>query len=598
MSSAGVNELLEAAVATGVECDLRDVPDAEVRAEVVRDLLLTGSGARGLRLRGARLTGRLDLEGRRIGELRLLDCELVEQPWLRGASLPLVDLRRCLLPAGLSLTETTIERVLLLDHVRAGRWIALDGARLGGACSLRNARLTCPDGPALVADRVRVDGELRLDDLVAQGTGPQGVLSLVGARIDGRLSGRRLVATNPAGPAIVADNLQVTDTIDLSKGSRITGTGERGAMRIVGARASSLSLGGAELTNPAGWALAAHYLGLVGTLYLDRMVATGGLRMSGSRIGGQVDLTGSTVDGGAGSALAGTRLQVSQAVVLDDAVLHSTGERATVDLRSARVAGDVELRRTRLSHPGGIALRLNTAVVEGRVILDQVAVQQGGVDLRDSTIGTLHDDPATMLPAQDGWVELGGLTYRGVPGRLGVTAGERIAWLARMPQYEAQPYRQLAAAYQAAGHPDDARRVLVAQQRHLRRSGALTGWSVLRHRLSGVLLQYGYQPFRAVGLLALTLLAAAVLFLGLAGGTTAGGGAVAAAGPCPAVDRVGLAIDTAVPLATTGAAERCALATGTASGRTLAIAGWALTLLGWASATLVVAGYTGLVRRS
>ena len=28
-------------------------------------------------------------------------------------------------------------------------------------------------------------------------------------------------------------HLQVTDTIDLSKGSRITGTGERGALRIV-----------------------------------------------------------------------------------------------------------------------------------------------------------------------------------------------------------------------------------------------------------------------------------------------------------------------------------------------------------------------------
>ena len=89
---------------------------------------------------------------------------------------------------------------------------------------------------------------------------------------------------------------------------------------------------------------------------------------------------------------------------------------------------------------------------------------------------------------------------------------ERLRWLARMPAYAAQPYRQLAAAYQAAGHPDDARRVLVAQQEHLRRSGALTGWSRLRHRLFGLTLQYGYQPLRAVALLSATLLAAVVIF--------------------------------------------------------------------------------------
>jgi hypothetical protein len=64
-----------------------------------------------------------------------------------------------------------------------------------------------------------------------------------------------------------------------------------------------------------------------------------------------------------------------------------------------------------------------------------------------------------------------------------------------------------------------------------------------------------------------------------------------------AVDRIGLAVDTSIPLVSTGAADRCQLATGTASGQGLAAAGWLLTLLGWASATLVVAGYSGWVRR-
>ena len=89
------------------------------------------------------------------------------------------------------------------------------------------------------------------------------------------------------------------------------------------------------------------------------------------------------------------------------------------------------------------------------------------------------------------------------------------------------------------------------------------------------------------------MLAVAVgLFLGLSAGTSTPAGT-----GCPAVDRIGLAVDAAIPLVSTGAADRCQLATGTASGQALAAAGWLFTLLGWATATLVVAGYSGWVRR-
>jgi hypothetical protein len=222
------------------------------------------------------------------------------------------------------------------------------------------------------------------------------------------------------------------------------------------------------------------------------------------------------------------------------------------------------------------------------VNISETVIEQGGIDLRDSTVGALYDDPARM----PGRVEVNGLVYRGMPGHPGVTVDERLGWLSRMRAYAAQPYRQLAAAYQGAGHEDEARRVLVAQQEHLHRSGTLAGWGRLRHRMFGLTLQYGYQPARAVALLLAVLGVAIGLFLGLGGGTRTAAGAT-----CPAVDRVGLAVDAAIPLVSTGASQRCQLATDTASGQGLASAGWVLTLLGWASATLVVAGYSGWVRR-
>jgi len=52
-----------------------------------------------------------------------------------------------------------------------------------------------------------------------------------------------------------------------------------------------------------------------------------------------------------------------------------------------------------------------------------------------------------------------------------------------------------------------------------------------------------------------------------------------------------------VPLVSTGTGQRCGLATSTGPGQVLAVSSWLLTLAGWASATLVVAGYSGLVRR-
>ena len=584
--------LVETAVA-GQTLDLRAAPERELRAGLVRDVLLGGHGpvdARGLQVRGAALVGPLDLDGLQTRvRLRLRECTLPGLV-LRGATLPLLDLGGCTV-GGLLADDAAVDgSVLLWRGFSCQGLVSFVGARIGGKLDLSGAVLAGGSGAAMVADRITLGGDLLLDDAVGTGAAAAGTVQLTGARIAGRLSGRRLRLTNPSGPGLAAASLHVTDMVDLSRGIEVHGRGPDGAVRLVGARVGSLSLGQARLENPDGWAVSAHYLEVGGTLYLDHVTATGGIRVSGGRLLGGLSLEGATVDGAGRGALDATRLEVGQAVRLDGATLRTSGDAAAVDLRSARIAGDLELRHTTVANPGGIALRLNTATVEGRAILSTLAVDGGGLDLRDSAVGALYDDPVGMLRRDDGFVQLSGLTYRGVPGHPGVSVRDRLAWLDRMPSYAAQPYRQLASAYQGAGHEDEARRVLVAQQQHLHRS--LAGWTRLRHRLFGLSLQYGYQPARAVALLAAVLAVAVGLFLGLPAGTSTPPG-----GECPAVDRIGLAVDSAIPLVSTGATDRCQLATGTASGQALAAAGWLFTLLGWATATLVVAGYTGWVRR-
>ncbi|HVH21289.1 MAG TPA: hypothetical protein VNA11_02430, partial [Pseudonocardia sp.] len=87
-----LEEELASAYGTGQPLDVTGRPDREVRAGVVRDLLAEG---RGLRLTGAVVAGALDLEGMRLGgALRLVECEFTGPLTLRGADVPLLDLRR------------------------------------------------------------------------------------------------------------------------------------------------------------------------------------------------------------------------------------------------------------------------------------------------------------------------------------------------------------------------------------------------------------------------------------------------------------------------------------------------------------------------
>ena len=442
--------LVETAVA-GQTLDLRAAPERELRAGLVRDVLLGEHGpvdARGLQVRGAALVGPLDLDGLQTRvRLRLRECTLPGLV-LRGATLPLLDLGGCTV-GGLLADDAAVDgSVLLWRGFSCQGLVSFVGARIGGKLDLSGAVLAGGSGAAMVADRITLGGDLLLDDAVGTGAAAAGTVQLTGARIAGRLSGRRLRLTNPSGPGLAAASLHVTDMVDLSRGIEVHGRGPDGAVRLVGARVGSLSLGRARLENPDGWAVSAHYLEVGGTLYLDHVTATGGIRVSGGRLLGGLSLEGATVDGAGRGALDATRLEVGQAVRLDGATLRTSGDAAAVDLRSARIAGDLELRHTTVANPGGIALRLNTATVEGRAILSTLAVDGGGLDLRDSAVGALYDDPVGMLRRDDGFVQLSGLTYRGVPGHPGVSVRDRLAWLDRMPSYAAQPYRQLAAAYQ------------------------------------------------------------------------------------------------------------------------------------------------------
>jgi hypothetical protein len=69
-------------------------------------------------------------------------------------------------------------------------------------------------------------------------------------------------------------------------------------------------------------------------------------------------------------------------------------------------------------------------------------------------------------------------------------------------------------------------------------------------------------------------------------------------GPCSLIEQIGVGIDRGLPLGTAGIRGRCDFETTTGRGQAVTAATWGLQVLVWALATLVVAGYSGLIRKA
>ena len=67
--------------------------------------------------------------------------------------------------------------------------------------------------------------------------------------------------------------------------------------------------------------------------------------------------------------------------------------------------------------------------------------------------------------------------------------------------------------------------------------------------------------------------------------------------PCTVIEQIGLATDLAIPLIKTNGQQRCEFNPATPGSDWFIAAGWLAQFLGWAFATLFVAGFTGLVRK-
>jgi hypothetical protein len=294
------------------------------RASVIRDILrgrLTAdSDPHGLRLRGAKITGRLDLANLTTDvSVQLRDCLLEEGVLARDARLATFSLNGCQLehPAEppLAADRLTCSVLALSDaritgHTNAGA-VTLPGAHIGGSLDCDGATLRNDSGPALLAYGLEVSQGMFLSGgFTATGTGENGAVTLAGARIGGSLDCDGAVLRNDSGPALNAPNLEVDQGVFLHCGFTATGAGEHGAIRMAGARiGGSLDCDGAVLRNDSGPALLADSLQVGQTMSLrEGFTATGAgapgaVRLTSGHIGGSLLCDGAVLRNDSGPAL-------------------------------------------------------------------------------------------------------------------------------------------------------------------------------------------------------------------------------------------------------------------------------------------------------
>jgi hypothetical protein len=616
---AAVGEPVDLDSGVGVPDDVRAwEPSRTIRASVLRHLLIEEEWpvhSQGIALSRIRVSGDLRLSFATIRSPVILDRCYMDAVILSGATASLISLTDCRLGS-------------LTGALLTVQGVNLSCSTFGGPVSLRDAKvgyLTCEEitlsgrdtnGNSLVADQLRVAGSASFSKSISDGA-----VRLPGAVIGGQLicSGFELKGCDVDSNALFADRIKIQGGAYLDQGFSAAG-----AVRLHGADVAVLNCNGAHLarSDRNGNALVADGIRVGGAVFLDEgFIAAGAVRLHSADIAVQLACRGAQILGrdAHGNVLVADGIRVGGSVFLDEGFTAG----GTVSLKGARVGGSLGVmpgEQTDAAHP--MALDASRAQITGSMRWAPKGQFTGPVNLQDAAVGQLHDDwtlesaPVNGYWPTNGLLCLHGFTYGALVGDHLATAQQRLGWIrsqyggtsrSKPEGFSSQPYEQLANTYREAGQDTDARKVAIARRADLRRFGSLS-W----HRRAGNLLldrtiKFGYQTWRALVLLAIIYGAfLALTVIALHHNVIVPTQGIRGMHPIPVATHCannypcfyppGYAVDTVIPIINIHQADYWGLNGDVPWGWAWVASAWIATGLGWACATLLVAGYTGLVR--
>ena len=430
---------------------------AVIRAEILRHVLTADEwqvDSKGVRLRGARISGLLDLEAVTARcPLVLTDCDLGDfGPVIANfATIPLLVIRNCRL-AGFSGDSLTVAGNINFRGSHFAGSVALPGARIGGALLCSGARLGASasgnslsgygmhvrlsahlnsgftgDG-AIMMPRAEIGGEFLCEDarlganedgmsLDLAGTrvggalylsrefSADGAVSFAGTNIGGQISfnGAR-IGVDGAGNSLICDGMRSGGSMNLDRNRAGAAFIAAGAVRLAGAEITgSFTCRGAQLgANRYGNALIADELKTsVAVLLEGGFIASGAVRLPGAEITGQLRCQEARITGADGESCSlictgykvGGPAHLGPNFAATGAIVLSGAEfGGTLQLSSAELG--VDLNQRALIGDGIRASRdllLEQAICAGEILLTGTSVG-GTLNCRNARFGAGHDE--------------------------------------------------------------------------------------------------------------------------------------------------------------------------------------------------------------
>jgi hypothetical protein len=237
-------------------------PEARnVRGDLIRWLCVDREAReqvdpRGVRIGGARITGRLDLSSTNVlFPLVLFACRLEQDLLLNWSKMPLLSLEGSWTAAIVADGLNVEGGVFLRNRYHAEGEVRLLGATIGGDLNAQGGTFTNPGGYALHADGIEVHGSVSLRDKFAAA----GEVRLLGATIGRDLEARGGTFKNSNGVALNAASTNVHGNVSLrgkfvAEGEvRLYGAEVNGQLTVVDGWLDGLNLENAQITGPFQW---------------------------------------------------------------------------------------------------------------------------------------------------------------------------------------------------------------------------------------------------------------------------------------------------------------------------------------------------------
>jgi len=414
------------------------VPDEETSKKI---------HAKGVRLRGCKITGVLDLEAASLpNPLWLVDCFFEEQ--------------------------------VNLNEART-RSLNFGGSHI----------------PRLEADGIFAKDSLYFDAGFTVNDG----ISLLGADIQGDLDCDGGIFKNSAIITLCGDGIVLSGDLLLGDGFRSDGEARFAGANIVG----SLKCSGGSFNNPNGDSLNMDGATINGDVHLSYgFESKGVVRFRGARIRGDFHLTKGNFERPDNHE---DQFYSDQALNADG--LKTTGDvfaeffKALGEVRfvGADIGSDLRCTWGNLNNPEGISFSIYTASIKGTFRWHPARESNlGQVIFEHASADQLEVKPQSWPGS--GLIKIDGFEYSSLIGNSLTRKNEWKRWLESVVEenFRPQPYEQLVSVLRKMGHATEARDLAIEKQEELRKTDLLSRKGRAWNFVMGLLIGHGYRPHKVL----------------------------------------------------------------------------------------------------